>query len=130
MPPVMRLPPSPPTKTRVPVGVSTLRSRETRLRPPMSRIRSYRRSVPVEVLPGVVDDVVGAERADQAEVAGAGHAGDVGTERLGQLHGVAADATGGADDEHALAGLDPADIGQRLEGGDARNRCGRRPVRS
>ena len=46
-----------------------------------------------EVVVGVVDDMVGADRADQIGLAGAAHAGDLGSEGLGQLHGVAADAS-------------------------------------
>ena len=71
---------------------------------------------------GVVDDVVGAEGPDQVELAGAGHAGDLGSEGLGQLHGIAPDATGGADDQHALAGLEVADVGEGLQGGGRRDR--------
>ena len=45
-----------------------------------------------EVLPGVLDDLVGADRANQAGFRGAGHAGDRGSEGLSELHGVGADA--------------------------------------
>ena len=44
------------------------------------------------------------------------------TEGLGQLHGVAAYPTGGADDEDPLAGLNIAYLGECLEGRDARDR--------
>ncbi len=40
-----------------------------------------------------VDDMVGAERADQLDVANAAHAGDVSAEGLGDLHGERADAS-------------------------------------
>ncbi len=40
-----------------------------------------------------VDDMVGAERADQLDVADAAHAGDVSAEGLGDLHGERADAS-------------------------------------
>ena len=45
-----------------------------------------------EVGPGVVDDVVGAERADQVDVAGAAHTRHLGAERLGELYGEGAHA--------------------------------------
>jgi hypothetical protein len=79
-----------------------------------------------EVVPGVVDDVVGAQGSHQVELRGAGHAGDVGPECLGELHGVAADTTGRADDQHRLSRLDAADVAQRLQGGargDRHHRC-------
>ena len=43
--------------------------------------------------------------ADQIQVARARHAGDLGAERLGDLHGERADAARRADDQHVLAGL-------------------------
>ena len=52
-----------------------------------------------EVLARVVDDVVGAQRADQVDVPRTAHGGDVSSECLGDLHGEAADATRGADDQ-------------------------------
>jgi hypothetical protein len=53
----------------------------------------------------VVDDVVGAEGADQVGLGGAADPGDLGPEGLGELDGVAADAAGGADDQDFLPGL-------------------------
>jgi hypothetical protein len=47
--------------------------------------------------------VGGAERADQVGVAGAAHAGHLGAERPGELHGEGADAARGADDQDLLA---------------------------
>jgi hypothetical protein len=49
-----------------------------------------------EVLPGVIDDVVGAERPHQVQLAGAADAGDFRSQCLGDLHGVAADTARGA----------------------------------
>src|SRR5690606_20479024 len=46
----------------------------------------------------VVDDVVGAQAVHQRELASAGHARDLGTQRLGELHGVATHTAGSADD--------------------------------
>ena len=40
-----------------------------------------------EVLGGVVDHVIGAERTDQVGLRPAAHAGDLGAERLRDLHG-------------------------------------------
>jgi hypothetical protein len=56
-----------------------------------------------EVLAGVVDDVVGSQGPDQVCLAGAAHGGDLGTESLRELHGVASNAAGRAGDEHLLA---------------------------
>jgi len=67
-----------------------------------------------EVIAGVVHHVVGTEQTHQIELGGAAHAGDLGTECLGQLHGIAADAAGGTDDQHPLPRRDPADVGQSL----------------
>ena len=61
----------------------------------------------VDVVGRVVDDVVRAEGADQVHLAGAAHAGDFRAERLGDLHGEGADASGGADDQHLVPGLAP-----------------------
>ena len=74
------------------------------------------------VLRRVVDHVVGADRAHHVDLGRAGHAGDDAAERLGQLHGVGADTTGRADDEHPLSGLEASDVGERLERGAAGDR--------
>ena len=66
-----------------------------------------------EVLLGVVDDVVGADRADQVDVPGAGDAGHLGTERLGDLHG-----------ERAHAARRPVDRGPSARAGRVRRRAG------
>ncbi len=76
----------------------------------------------VDVLAGVVDDVVRAHGPDRIELAGAGDAGHGGAQGLGELDREGADAAGRADHEHVLAWLDPTDLGQRLERGDARDR--------
>src|SRR5215469_13827158 len=61
-----------------------------------------------EVLRGVVDDLRGAERADQLGLRGAADAGDVGAERPGALYRERADASGGPGDQDLLAGLKAA----------------------
>ncbi len=73
---------------------------------------------------GVVEDVVGAETADEVGLGGAGDAGDLRVEDFGELDCVAADAAGGADDQHLLTSLDLADVPQGLQcraGGDGDN---------
>jgi hypothetical protein len=65
----------------------------------------------------VVEDDVGAERADELELGRAGDAGDDGAVRLGDLHGVGADAAGGTDHEHLLAGSDASVVADRLQRG-------------
>jgi len=70
-----------------------------------------------EVLPGVVDDVVGAERTDEIQLPGAADAGDPALERLGDLHGERADASAGTDDQDILARLHGSRVAQSLERG-------------
>ena len=70
-----------------------------------------------EVFLGVVDDVVGPDRADHLHVLRAADAGHLGTERLGDLHGVRADTTGCPIDQDLLSGLDLAVVAKKLEGG-------------
>ena len=61
-----------------------------------------------EVLPGVVDNLVGADRPDHLEIARAADAGELGAERTGDLHGEGADAAGCAVYQHPLPGPDSA----------------------
>ena len=76
-----------------------------------------------EVVLGVVDDVIGTYGSDHLHVAGAAHAGHLGTERPGNLHGEGADAPGSAVDQDLLPGADAA---QGLEGDLSGHRYGRR----
>src|SRR6266542_2546661 len=69
-----------------------------------------------EVLLGVVDDRVGADRPDEVGVPGAAHAGHLGTERLGDLDGERADAAGRAVDQDLLPWLHVRRVTQRLQG--------------
>ena len=69
-----------------------------------------------EVLPRVVDDVIGADRAKQLQVLRAAHAGHLGAERLGDLHGERADATRRAVDQDLLSWLNPAIVAKELQG--------------
>src|SRR5205823_9592753 len=59
-----------------------------------------------EVLSGVVDHHVSAERLHELQVARAAYAGDACPEVPCELNGKYADASGGSVDEHALSGLD------------------------
>jgi hypothetical protein len=68
-----------------------------------------------EGLAGVVDDPIGTETCYQVEIPGAGYPGDVGSGGLGQLHGVAADATRSADDQDPLSRLEL--VGEFVLGG-------------
>src|SRR6185437_7166343 len=81
---------------------------------------------PGEVLGGVVDHLVGADRGDQAGVARAAYAGDLRAERAGDLHGEGADAARRAVDQDLLAGPQPAVVAQAAQGGQRRHRHGRR----
>ena len=75
---------------------------------------------------GVVDDLVGAERPDEIDLARAAHPGDVRPERLGDLHRVRPHATARADDERPLARLHAALLPHCLEGRDGGRRQRRR----
>jgi len=75
-----------------------------------------------EVLPAVVDDVVGADRANQLDIPGAAHAGHLRAEGLGDLHRERADPTRRAVDQDRLPGRDMAVIAKRLEGDHRRHR--------
>jgi hypothetical protein len=78
------------------------------------------------VLPGVVDDVVGADGADHVQVPRAAHAGHLGAEPPGELDREGADPSGCADDQDLLAGPDPPVVTQALEGGQTGQGHGRR----
>ena len=90
----------------MPVGVSARRRSDSEWFDDVVEDEVVLLSAPGEVVAGVVDDVVGADRTDQVHVPGAAHAGDLGPERLGDLHRERADAAGGTIDEDLLAGLD------------------------
>jgi integrase len=71
-----------------------------------------------DVVAGVVDDLVGADRADQLELGRAGHPGHLRAERLGQLHPERPNPAGRPDDQDPLLRLDLALIPKALEGGE------------
>lgn len=77
-----------------------------------------------EVLFDVGDDVIRAEGADQLEVPGAAHAGDLRTERLGDLHRQRPDAPRRTVDQNPGPRPDPAHVPDGDQRGQARHdRC-------
>jgi len=74
-----------------------------------------------EVLRRVVDDVFGAQGADQLEVPCAGDAGDLRPERCGDLDGKRPDAAGCAVDKDAGSRSDLADVADGEQGGEPAN---------
>ena len=89
-----------------PVGGEGSPRRRHRVVPHVVEDEVVARSALPEVLLGVVDDMVGPDRADHVQVLRAGHAGDLGTERLGDLHGERAHASRRPVDENLLPRLD------------------------
>jgi hypothetical protein len=89
-------------------------------------MRSYPWPPLGEVLAGVVDDVVGADRPDQVQVPGAAHAGHVRSEVLRELDGEGAHAARRADDQDLLPWPYPPLVAQALQGGQPGQRHGRR----
>ena len=96
--------------------------RRRRPRPPTGcrPCRTRRRTIGhlVEVGDGVVDDPFGPELHHQVSVGAAAHPGDAGAEAMGELHGVRADRTGRAVDEHTITGPDPC-LAEKVQGGRA-----------
>ena len=70
-----------------------------------------------EVLDGVVEHPVRAERLNELHVAAAAYGVDNGTGVRGELDGVRADAAGTADDQHPLPGPDAGQLAQEVPGG-------------
>src|ERR687893_3008252 len=81
-----------------------------------------------EVLLGVVDDVVCAERSDQLYVPRAAHAGHLSVEGLGDLHGEGPHASRRPDDQDLVPWLDPSVVAQTLQGCRRSQGYGRRVV--
>ena len=117
MGPIQRPSESPLLSESVPLGVRARRRSDGELGPGQLEDDVVAPPVGGDVLPGVVDDLVGAERADQVQVPGAAHPGHLGPEPLGELHGEGADAARGADDQDLLARLDARVVAQALQGG-------------
>src|SRR5918997_5403903 len=81
-----------------------------------------------EVLLGVVDDVICAERSDQLYVPRAAHAGHLGVEGLGDLYGQGPYASRRTDDQDLVPRLDPPVVAQTLQGSRRGQGHGRRLV--
>src|SRR6266566_7468231 len=79
-----------------------------------------------EVLARVVDHVIRADGADQIRLRRAAHAGDLGAEGLGDLHGERAHASRRADDQHPLPGLHLRVVAHGLQRGERGDGDGRR----
>jgi len=77
-----------------------------------------------EVRARVVQQVVSAQAADLVQLARAGRAGDLGAERLRDLHREAPHAPGRADDQHLLTGPDVSVVADGLQGSHAGHRHG------
>src|SRR5919107_4587838 len=78
-----------------------------------------------EVLTGVVDDVIRADRSDQVHVSSAAHARHLRSEGPGDLHREGADASGGAVNQDLLPISNAAMIAKGLEGYDPGHGNGR-----
>src|SRR6266567_1825919 len=83
-------------------------------------------AVPVsgEVFTCVIDDTVSADRAGHLYIPRATHAGHLGAERFGDLHGECTDAAGGTIDQDLLSWLDLALVAKQLESGGCRHADG------
>ena len=77
-----------------------------------------------EIFPGVIDQPVGAERFDEIEILSARDPGHLRPVLFCDLNGEVADAAGGAVDQDPVARLDLAEVAERLQGGQARDRKG------
>src|SRR5204863_343958 len=71
-----------------------------------------------EVLGAVVDDLVGADRADQLDVVRAADPDDLRAVRLRKLHGERADAAGRAVDQHLLPAFEATGVNEGDQRGE------------
>src|ERR1051326_4692134 len=79
-----------------------------------------------EILSSIIEDALGAEGAHHLHVPGAAHAGHMSAERLGDLHREGANASRGAIDQDALAGLKLSRVAKTLQGREPRQGNGSR----
>ncbi len=79
-----------------------------------------------EVLPGIVNDMVSTDRANQIRFRCAAHARDLCSERLGDLHRERPDTSPRPDDQDLLRGLDLSRVAKTMESGDSGVGDGRR----
>jgi len=79
-----------------------------------------------DVLAGLVDHLIGADRPNEVHLRCAGDAGDLRSEGLGDLHRVGPHASRRADHERAVAAWDTPVVAKTLEGHRGGDRhCGR-----
>ena len=71
-----------------------------------------------EIFFGVIDHLTGAEFSHHVHISGAAHAGHIGAERLGDLHGEGAHTSRRAVDKDLLPRLNFSSVAQTLQGGD------------
>src|SRR5438067_10704311 len=76
-------------------------------------------AVPREIVDGVVDHAIRADRSHELDVSRAAHRSDVCAERLRNLHGERPDAARSSVDQYPLTGCEVSAIAQSLQGGDA-----------
>jgi len=108
-----------------PVGVSTRARRRRRAVHHVVEDDVVAPLVAGEILLGVVDDVIGAERSDQFHVPRTAHAGDLRAGRPGDLHRKGPDAARRTVDQHPGPRSDPAHMAHGDQRDQARpDRCG------
>src|SRR5450755_4212420 len=83
-----------------------------------------------EILLGVIDDSVRADRPDHVHIARTAYAGDVRAETLRDLHGECAHASGRAVDQRLLPRPEPPLVAKPLQRGDRGYRRGGRLLKS
>src|SRR3954469_2680823 len=81
---------------------------------------------PGEIVLGVIDDMVRANRSHEVHALRAAHTGHFRSERLGDLHCERANTARGTVDQDLLPRLNPAFIAKALQSGQPRHRYGRR----
>src|SRR5215212_2479261 len=79
-----------------------------------------------EVILGVVENMIGADGANQIHLRRATYTGHLSAERLGDLHGEQPHASRSSDDQDLVACLDATPVAKRLQSGDGRGGYGRR----
>ena len=79
-----------------------------------------------EILPRVIDNLIGAERSRCIHIPGAAHGSDFRPERLGNLDGKCTNTARRAIQQNRVARLDVSFIAKTLKGGKCRERyrCG------
>src|SRR6266542_353309 len=81
---------------------------------------------PGEILLRVIDDLIRADRPDHFHIPRTAHAGDIGAERLRDLHGERTDASGRTVDQYLLPGINVTLAPESLQRGEGRDGYGGR----